>query len=178
MKIFLSEGLDDSEVQPQNLNKYGDLSITVAKSQKTPNQSKGRQSDQAVAYSNWNGSVSGDASCPRPSILHFSVLDGTGKVYAVDHKFSVVGPSRDQSTKSSNSLGFIPTLPRVSKLKRRETSLELVLSDEPSPNCDHPLASLSSADRQRQRLLKLAEILAHAAARRAARLASSGKEAG
>jgi hypothetical protein len=41
--------------------------------------------------------------------------------------------------------------------------VRLVVSDEPPPNTDHPLASLSPSERQRQRLLKLAEILAEAA---------------
>jgi hypothetical protein len=77
------------------------------------------------------------------------VLNGTGKVYAVPDSLSGVGPSGDQPIKSSNSAGFIPTLPRVTKPKRRVASVELVFSDDPIPNSDHPLASLSPLDRHR-----------------------------
>lgn len=54
--------------------------------------------------------------------------------------------------------------------------VKLVVSDEPPPNTDHPLAGLSPSERQRQRLLKLAEILAEAAKRKAAEQAVNGKE--
>lgn len=121
--------------------------------------------------------MSGGVGCPRPSIRRFSVLYGMGKVYAVERKLSEVGPSGHLPNKSTNSAGFIPTLPRVTRSKRRVASVEIVFSDDPIPNSDHPLASLSPLDRHRHRLLKLAEILAQAAARRATRLTSYGKEA-
>ena len=98
-------------------------------------------------------------------------------MYAVLQSISRVGLIEDQPITSSNSAGFITSLPRVTRSKRRVASVELVLSDDPAPNNDHPLASLSPSDRDRHRLLKLAEILAQVAARRAVRPTFNGKEA-
>lgn len=90
---------------------------------------------------------------------------------------SVVDPCGDQPTKSSNTAGLTPTLPRVTRSKRGVASVELVFSDDAAPNNDHPLVSLSSSDRQRLRLIKLAEILAQVAVRREKQLTTNGKEA-
>jgi hypothetical protein len=54
--------------------------------------------------------------------------------------------------------------------------VELVFSNAPIQNDEHPLANLNPAERDQQRIQKLAEILAQAAARRAQRLCSNGKE--
>lgn len=86
---------------------------------------------------------------------------------------SAQGLLRDQSTK-----GDLSAQPksRVRRSRRNIQSVELVFSDAPPPNTDHPLAGLSHSERQSQRLLKLAEILAEAATRQAAEKAIKGKE--
>lgn len=99
-----------------------------------------------------------------------------GKVYAVSNSSSGVGLSNDRPNKSSKPAGSMPAQPRVTRSKRRAASVELVFSDDPTPNNDHPLASLSHLDRERHRRLKLAEILAQAASRWARQQISNGKE--
>lgn len=66
--------------------------------------------------------------------------------------------------------------PRVSRTRRSVPSVEVVVSDALAPNSDHPLAGLSRSERQHQRLLKLAEILAEEAKRKAAEQVSKGEE--
>lgn len=50
--------------------------------------------------------------------------------------------------------------------------VKLVVSDEPPPNTDHPLAGLSSSERHQQWLFKMAELLAETAQRRAEQMAA------
>jgi hypothetical protein len=54
---------------------------------------------------------------------------------------------------------------------------EVILADaDLAPNKQHPLANLKTSERECQRLIRLAEILAEAAKRRADEQANSGKE--
>ena len=105
-----------------------------------------------------------------------TVKEITEKVYAVATSLFGVGPTRDRTSKTSGSAGFTSPQTGVTRSKRRVASVELVFSDDLPPNNDHPLANLSPEDRQRHRLLKLAEIIAQAAARRATRQTSNKKE--
>ncbi len=105
-----------------------------------------------------------------------TVQNGTGKVCAVGNSFTGTGSFCDQPDHPSYSAGRSASLNRVTSSTRRKAAVELVFSDDPIQNDDHPLANLNPAERDQQRVQKLAEILAEAAARRAQRLCSNGKE--
>lgn len=92
------------------------------------------------------------------------------------HSRPAQGLSKDQSSTAHTASSSVQPQPRVSRTRRSVQPVRLVVSDEPPPNTDHPLAGLSPSERQRQRLLKLAEILAEAAKRKAAEQAAKGKE--
>ncbi len=86
------------------------------------------------------------------------------------------GPFCDQPDHPSDLSGLSASLNRVISSTRRKAAVELVFSDAPTQNNDHPLANLDPVERHQQRVQNLAEILAQAAARRAQRLCANGKE--
>lgn len=90
--------------------------------------------------------------------------------------FFGLGSTDSQPNITSPAAGVGPPQIGVAKSKRRAGPVELAFSDDLETNNDHPLAKLCPEDRQRHRRLKLAEILAQAAARWARRQISNGKE--
>ena len=122
------------------------------------------------------GAVFGEDGSHRPGIPFSTVLDCTGKVCAVGKSLSRRGPVCDQPNHPSESAGLSASVNRVSSPTRQKAAVELVFSDAPTQNNDHPLANLNPTERHQQRVQNLAKILAQAAARRAQRLCSSGKE--
>lgn len=101
-----------------------------------------------------------------------AMLRGEGFVVAKNLR-SAQGSSSDQSCKRDHSA---KPKSRVRRSRRSIQSVEFVFSDTPPSNTDHPLAGLSHSERQSQRLLKLAEILAGAATRQAEEKATNEKE--
>jgi len=87
------------------------------------------------------------------------------------------GTTNNQPNITSRAAGVGSPQNGVMKSKRRAVSVEVTFSDDLSSNDDHPLINLCPEDRHRHRLLKLAEILAQAARRRAEQQASRMKEA-
>jgi hypothetical protein len=66
--------------------------------------------------------------------------------------------------------------PRVRTSRRSLLPAEVVMSDDPPSNGDHPLGGLSRSERRCQRLLKLAQIVAETAKRQAIEQTSNEKE--
>lgn len=122
------------------------------------------------------GAVFGEDGSHRPGIPFSTVLNCTGKVCAVRNSLSGIGPFCDHPDQPSNPAGLSASVNRVSSPTRQKAAVELVFSDAPTQNNDHPLANLNPMERHQQRVQNLAEILAQAAARRAQRLCSNGKE--
>lgn len=92
------------------------------------------------------------------------------------HSLRAPGLSSDPSGKLDPTPTSGQPQPRVSRLRRGVPLSELLGSDAPPPNTEHPLAGLSHSERQRHRLLKLAEVLVESAKRKAAAQASKGKD--
>lgn len=87
----------------------------------------------------------------------------------------MLGRRNHLSSKPNHGLAGSPS-GSSPKNRRLLKPVELVVSEEPVANVDHPLVGLDPLERKRQRLSRLAEILAAAARRIAADQAAKGKK--
>lgn len=156
----------------RNQPKCGRLLGFCRENRSNPKESKGRQSGEATARSSRAGACAWGSAPHGHSRSHTVPMARKGVAMRQDSHLGR-GLSKEHSTAPISRR----SQSRVATTRRSVQPVKLVVADEPPLNADHPLARLSPSERQRQRLLKLAEVLAEAAKRKAAeQAAANGKE--